>query len=35
MSPPDDFGKLYLAVDGYNKKYPQGNTPLIAAIARR
>lgn len=28
MSPPDDFGKLYLAVDGYNKKYPRGNTPF-------
>jgi NTP pyrophosphatase (non-canonical NTP hydrolase) len=24
----DYFGKLLLTVDGYNKKYPEGNTPF-------
>jgi NTP pyrophosphatase (non-canonical NTP hydrolase) len=25
---PTDFEKLYLTVDGYNAKYPRGNTPF-------
>lgn len=25
---PDYFDKLYLTLDGYNKKYPEGNTPF-------
>ena len=28
MSTPDYFAKLYLTLDGYNKKYPEGNTPF-------
>lgn len=28
----DYFDKLLLTVDGYNKKYPDGNTPLKAAL---
>ena len=28
MKTPDYFDKLLLTVDGYNRKYPQGNTPF-------
>lgn len=28
MSAPDYFGRLLLAVDGYNAKFPGGNTPF-------
>jgi len=28
MSAPDYFDRLLLTVDGYNKKYPRGNTPF-------
>jgi hypothetical protein len=28
MSTPDYFDKLLLTVDGYNKKYPNGNNPF-------
>ncbi len=28
MTMPDYFGKLLLTVDGYNKKYPNGNHPF-------
>jgi NTP pyrophosphatase (non-canonical NTP hydrolase) len=28
MDLPDYFDRLYCAVDGYNKKYPNGNTPF-------
>lgn len=28
MNTPDYFDKLLLAVDGYNKKYPNGNHPF-------
>ena len=28
MTTPDYFDKLMLTVDGYNKKYPNGNSPF-------
>lgn len=28
MNTPDYFDKLMLTADGYNKKYPNGNTPF-------
>ena len=28
MTTPDYFDKLLLTVDGYNKKYPNGNSPF-------